>query len=212
MDLTPERIFNLFFKFPITHIPITSQETICSFISKAKTLREASDTGFFKRNLADLLKNTFDRNDSNQISQFFTHIDKQKNLKVIPTIQLEDMSIQILDIHKFNTMFRPIIELVDEHFRQILEKLNLAFLILNSRNEIIYQNKSVTKLHKFLAKETGARKKSILDYFPKSFYQNIIDASPEKIYNLRTSNQLLKYKVQYISINHGRVNLVYFLT
>lgn len=207
MDLTIEKIFNLFFKFPIRYIPIVSGETVFSFISKAKTLREASNPSIFEQDLNNLLKNIFENIDANI---FFTNID-ELNIEKIPIINFEDLSIKVLTISQFNSMFRPLAKISDEQMRQIVDELVLAFFILNSRNQMIYQNKLAIKLHKSLVKETGMRKKSLIDFLPQSFYQNIENKTPEKIYAFKIRDRELNYRIQSMIINKGVVNLVYFL-
>ena len=166
MYLTLEKIFNLFFKFPIHYIPIVSGETVFSFISKAKTLREASNPSIFAQDLNKLLEHIFENID---IEVFFVNID-ELNIEKIPIINFEDLSIKILTMSQFNSIFRPLSKLSNEHLRHIVDELSLAFLVFNSRHQMIYQNKSLTKLHKSLSKEMGIRKKSFTHFLTPNFF------------------------------------------
>ena len=206
MDLTAEKIFHLFFKFPIQHIPIVSQGQIYSYISKTKTLREASSPSFFRVDLASVMEKILETGEENI---FFRRIDEMA-LRQIPVVELEDLRIRFLVAKEFNARFRPVTELEASNFEKIVNELDTALLVINSKNQIIYKNKRVRELSRLLSGETGVKKKSLLDYFPKSFFSYLEEAMPGKVYSLSFSRLVIKYRIQEIILDRSTVKLVYF--
>lgn len=209
--LTPEKLFHLFYKFPLTHLPLVREQVIKAFISKEKTVRQANTVDFFNRDLIQNLSNIMIRMPE---EDFFQEIDRLgSEVREIPLIDAQHFTVQFLPLSQFNSIFRPMEDLEDSVFRILLDDFDLPVLVFNARKELIYRNKKSRRLQRSFQEVIGIKYASLEEYLPVHFYELLDRADRNKVYNLEAGEKefVYRYKVGRHDLAKGLAYVVTFL-
>lgn len=209
--LTPQKLFNLFYKFPLEHIPLVRDQSIKAYISKERTTRQANTVDFFNRDLIQSLSEIMERLPEDD---FFTEVDNLGDqLQEIPMIDSQQFTVQFLPVSQFNSIYRPLEELEESLFRVVLEELELPVLVFNSRKDLIFKNKKSRKLQRSFQEVIGIKYGTLEEYLPSHFYDLLDQSERTKVYNLEAGEReiIYRYKVARQELAKGLVYVIIFL-
>ncbi len=203
--ITPEDIFNLFFKYSLDSIPVIRNHEIKGYISKGKTLRQANHVEFFKKpltaNLSRILENL-------QLEDFFQKVDKLEEPVIIPTVNSLDLSIYLYSEEEFNLTFRPVLNLGLGEYKTIFDFLKLPIFIFNSKLAVVYVNRKAEEFKTQFTEE----KEDYFALFSKSIYEHLANLKEDKLYTDRRDGRKITYRLQTIDLSKGAVYVLYVIT
>ncbi len=209
--LTPQKLFTLFYKYPLEHLPLVRDQSIKAYISKERATRQANTVDFFNRDLIQSVSEIMERFPE---EDFFSEVDKLGDeLQEIPMIDSQQFTVQFLPVSEFNSIYRPMEELDESIFRVVLEELDLPVLVFNSRKDLIFKNKKSRKLQRSFQEVIGIKYGTLEEYLPAHFYDLLDQSERSKVYNLAAGEKemVYRYKVARQELAKGLVYVIIFL-
>ena len=202
-QLSPEGIFKLFFKYPFQNIPLIPDGEIKGYLSKEKTLKQASQQDFFSKPIVSQIGKLLD---DISIEDFFKQVDALEDA-IVPAVHSNDFKVQLFSVSDFNLTFRPIVVLEDVNYKQILDRFVGGVAILNSKLELVYANKKVKQWQKKYLKP----KKDFLLLFSEEVYEVLKTPDPETIYTDRSMSNKITYRCQFCELSKGVIYIFWII-
>ncbi len=211
MALNPDKLIQIFYKYPLEFIPITHDQAIKGYISKENTFRQSNTQDFFTRDLVLSVTHLLVKMDE---EKFFEELDQHgEDLPEIPTIISKNFTVRLIPRSEFNAIFRPVEELPAGDFKTILDEMTLPVLIFNSRHQLIYKNKKSRRLLRAFQLSLASRSTRFEDYLPSDFFNLLDEPNSQRIYHLDagTGEKPFDYKVTKIELPKGPISMTVFL-
>jgi len=207
-ELCPESLIKIFYKFPLSVIPIVNEIEIKGFISKEKTLRQANASNFFSLDFANCIRLVLEYNSEEILFQEIDNLALEK----IPVVDSQKFTLKIITGVQFFSQYRPVDEIIQSDFKDIIDSLDLPVFIFNTKNILIYKNKAVRKLKSSFSNSSGNKRSDIMEFFPSEFFNYLEAPKASGMYTMKSGEFHYKYRVQQIEFKRGLLNCVYFIS
>lgn len=204
--LTPDKLFQIFTKYPVGYLPLVTEDEIRGYISKANIIRLANFDHFMGGNLRDFLAQLFVKQND---ALFFKEIENKKLLK-IPAIDHIGFFFKEFEFIDFVQRFRPVTSIETEQLIQVFNQITLPLLIFNNSRTLLYQNEAVKRLHNLFCNSIGEALPNIIDFFPDEFFEMMKGASGE-VRCMKYGKDSYQFRIQSVSLEQGSVCVVVFL-